>query len=113
MRLGPFPKTGADPLRDTFTFLLDFLAGHHLRRRPIKDRNRSLSTLIVSVHIGNAPRQKAVRLRTDLVRCAVVYAEGEGATPNVETKRLPRKGLLENPLAKVAGEEETVALATG
>ena len=58
-----------------------------------------------SVTVGT---EQAVRLRADLVGGAIVDAQGARAAADVHAERLPRERLLEDALAEVAGEEQSV-----
>ena len=72
----------------------------------MKTETVSLPVLGVAVHIGHLRAEQAVGLRADLVRGAVVDAQGARAAADVDAERLPGERLLEDALAEVAGEEE-------
>jgi hypothetical protein len=42
------------------------------------------------------------------MRCPIVDSQCPGPPADINAKRLPRKGLLEDPLTKVPGKEKAV-----
>jgi len=52
-------------------------------------------------------------LNSDLVRSAVVDPRGIGPAANIDAERPPRERLLEDPLAEIAGNEQTIGTIGG
>ena len=75
---------------------------------PLNTETVSPPVLAVAVHVGHLRAEQAVGLLADLVRRAVVDAQGARAAADVHAERLPRERLLEDALAEVAGEEQRV-----
>ena len=80
---------------------------------PVEHRDCAFPFLQVAVNVGDFGVQETVCLCPDLVRSAVVYPQGLGTAPNINTELFPGKRLLEDALAQVAREKESVGTATG
>jgi hypothetical protein len=96
---------------DRFGFLLPAVEDQDGRFRAVEDGNYAAPLLSVPVHVGELGAEEAVGLHADLVGRPVVDPQGPGAPPDIDAQRLPGKGLLEDPLAQVAGEEQAVRLS--
>ena len=99
----------ADPVADSLDLLVLVVerrgssGGGPLKTETVPRRSSALpSTSAI------ARAEQAVGLRADLVRGAVVDAQGARAAADVDAERLPGERLLEDALAEVAGEEEGV-----
>ncbi len=62
----------------------------------------------IAIDIGDFRPQQSVRLHPDLVGGAVIDMQRARAAADIDAERLPGKGLLEDALAQVAGEEQAV-----
>ena len=97
-----------DPVADRRDLLVFALERVNRRRRAVEDRNRIAPVLAVAIHVGHDRAEQTVRLRADLVGGAIVDAQGARAPADVDAEGLPGEGLLEDALAEVAGEKESV-----
>lgn len=77
-------------------------------RRAVEDRDGVAAVFAVFVDVDNGRAEQPVCLDANLVGGAVVDAERAGSAADVDAEGIPGEGLLEDPLAKVAGEEEGI-----
>ena len=79
---------------------------------PLKTETVSLRFSPVAVHVSNFRSEEPVRLHVDLMGSAVIHAQRARSAANVHAQGFPGEGLLEDSLAEVSGEEQSV-WATG
>jgi hypothetical protein len=89
------------------TVLVDAVADRDSRDRPF-NTDTVPARLDVAIDVGHLRAQEAICLHANLMRGPVVHAEGPGVPANVDAKCEPRERLLEDPLAQIAREEESV-----
>jgi hypothetical protein len=78
------------------------------RHGAIEDRHCSQTALCVAIDIRDFRAQEPISLFADLVRGPVIDLQGSGPAADVHAQGLPGKGLLEDPLAQVAREEQGI-----
>ena len=61
-----------------------------------------------SIDIGQFGAEQSVGLRSDLMGGSIVDVQRPGAPTNIDTERLPGKGLLKNPLTEIAREKQAI-----
>src|SRR5262245_40597268 len=78
------------------------------RRGSVEHGNRVISVLAVANHVRHDRAEQPVRLSADLVRGTVINAQGARASPDVHAEGFPRERLLEDTLAQIASEKESI-----
>ena len=88
-----------EPLADGVVFLYFGWENPDLGCGAVEDRNSIASDFNIAVGVGNFGAQQPVGQSPDLMRGAVVDAQGAGSAANIDAQGLPRERLLEDPLA--------------
>ena len=107
------PLAGGEPSLDGGGFGNLIGGDLNLRRRAVEDGDGAFALFGIAVDVGDFGSEKEVGLAADLVGGAVVDLKSGGAATHINAQGLPGEWLLEDALAKIAGEEEGVAAVGG
>ena len=98
----------AEPFADRLVFFIGAFQNSDFRCRPVEYGNRADPFFNDSIDIGHFGTEQSVGLCSDLVGGSVIDVQRPGSPTNIDTERLPGKGLLKNPLPEIAREKQAI-----
>ena len=100
-----------DPVGHACDFALGIGEYLDFRIGAVEHGHGAAPVLLVPVNVLHDLGQKAIGGLPDLVRRSIVDLERARAATNIDAKRLPRKRLLKDALAEIAGKEKRIGAA--
>ena len=108
VRLHAFSHSIGEPAADSLDLIFGGVQDREDWLGSVEDGDRATPLFEVAVDVGAFRPEQSVGLRPDLVGGSVVDPQCPGTLLDVDPQRLPREGLLEDPLPQVTREEQTV-----
>ena len=108
VRRHALPHPRLDPPGDGDRLVINRIEHCDRRLGAVVGGDCAAADIRVAVDVAHLGRQVQVGLAADLVRGAVVDTQGARSSAHVDAERQPREGRLEDALAEVAGEEQSL-----